>query len=317
MERSANPFAPPMRSGAGSAAGLGASASLLIDPKRLAQCFDREPFGFSHSLERLGCFGPRALRQLAARYAGHPRDYFVSAGAASPRTAFTAVAHGQCGIEEALELIDRRALRILFKRPENYDREFRELLETLLAQVLGLLGGVRGVRVVRREAGLFVTAAHCITPVHFDPEVAFFMQVRGEKTYHIYAPQSMSEAELERFYRRGAISIAEVNLRARDPRDEHVFQLLPGEGLHQPQNSPHWVQTGAWRSVSYSFVFETDVTRARARTRGCNYFLRHVGLRPAPPGRHPARDAAKERAMQRFLALRRRYWNIMGRIRGW
>ena len=294
-----------------------AALQLQIEPRRFAECFDREPFGFTHNLATLGLFTNSALAALAARYSGHERDYFVSTGARAPGTAFTEVPHGQYRIEEAIERIDCAPVRVLFKRPENYSPEFRWLFEELFAQVIRLRGGLRGEQVVRREAGLFVTSARCITPVHFDPEIAFFTQIVGQKSYHIYAPASLSEAELERFYRRGVVSIAEVDLARRDPHHEHVFDLQPGDGLHQPQNSPHWVETGPWRSVSYSFVFETDLSRARGRTRACNYFLRRAGLAPAAPGPHPARDFAKEHAIRALFGLRRRYWSVMGRMRGW
>lgn len=315
MEQCASPSAPP--SASPEPAPSVPAPKLHIDAQRFTECFDREPFSFKHNLATLGLFTPAALNELAARYAGHARDYFVSTGAPQPGTRFTAVRHGQYGIAEAIRRIDAAPVRILFKRPENYSPLFRHLFEELFAQVILLRGGLRGEQVVRREAGLFVTSAHCITPVHYDPEIAFFMQVEGAKTYHIYPPASLSEAELERFYRRGIVSIAEVDLGRRDPRHECVFQLGPSDGLHQPQNSPHWVETGAQRSISYSFVFETDVTRARGRTRACNYFLRRTGFSPAAPGRNPARDAAKERAARLFFQLRRRYWSVMGRIRGW
>jgi hypothetical protein len=315
MEQCASPRAPP--STTAEPAPHGPAPRLQIDPQRFTACFDREPFAFTHNLATLGLFTSAALGELAARYAGHARDYFVSTGARSAGTAFTAVKHGQYGIEEAMRRIDCAPVRVLFKRPENYSPVLRRLFEELFEQVIRLRGGLRGEQVVRREAGLFVTSPHCITPVHYDPEIAFFTQVEGEKTYHIYPPASLTEAELERFYRRGIVSIAEVDLQRRDPHQEHVFHLGPGDGLHQPQNSAHWVETGAQRSISYSFVFETDLTRARGRTRACNYCLRRAGLSPAAPGRYPGRDAAKEHAAHAFFQLRRRYWNVMGRIKGW
>ena len=153
--------------------------------------------------------------------------------------------------------------------------------------------------------------------MHFDPETTFFLQVEGLKTYHIYPPRSLSEPELERHYRRGIVSIAEVELRIRDPRQERVFHLGAGDGLHQPQDSPHWVETGQQRSVSYSLVFETAPNRTRGRVRACNYLLRRAGLAPPTPGLHPRRDSAKAHAAQAFFRMRRRYWNVMGKIKGW
>jgi len=111
------------------------------------------------------------------------------------------------------------------------------------------------------------------------------------------------------------LSIAQLDLAKRDPTRECVFALKPGMGFHQPQNAPHWVETGAERSISYSFVFETDVSRARNRIRACNYFLRRAGISPALPGARPTADAAKAVAMRVVFPVRRRLTNLAAKLR--
>jgi len=295
--------------------GAGASAALYIESNGFPARFDREPFGFSHNLHTLDLFRFDSLVGLAARYATAPRDYFVAAAAASAATEFTAVPHSQWTVEEAMQRVDSAAVRVLLKRPENHDARFRQLLDSLFEQVMKLRGGLKGERIVRLESAVFVTSAASITPCHFDPEIAFFAQIEGRKNYHVYSPSSMSEAELESFYRKGIVSIAEVDLPSRDPKFEHVYPLEAGDGHHQPQNCPHWVETGADRSISYSFVFETDATRARNRTRACNHFLRRAGVTPAAPGVSPARDAAKAAAMRVMFPIRRRVDNLAAKLR--
>src|SRR5262249_10177785 len=155
---------------------------------------------------------------------------------------------------------------------------FRELLDTLFRQVVDLRGGLRRERVVRLESGILISSAATTTPFHFDPEINFFSQIEGEKIYHAYAPSVLTEPELERFYIRGVVNIGQVQLNGRDPAREHVFTLGPGKGFHQPQNSPHWVETRESRSVSYAFVWESNATRARGRVRAFNYYLRKLRL---------------------------------------
>jgi cupin-like protein len=294
---------------------VGPGARLQIQPGELAERFDREPFGFAHNLHTLDLLQFDCLLDLARKFADYPREYFVAAAASSAATQFQAVQHGHLPVHEALRSLDSAAVRVLLKRPENQDVRYRELLNRLFDQVVELRGGLRGERVVRLESAIFVTSASSITPCHFDPEIAFFAQIQGRKHYHVFAPASMSEVELEGFYRHSVVSIAQVDLQSRDPKFERVFHLEPGEGHHQPQNSPHWVETGAERSISYSFVFETDVSRARNRTRACNYFLRRGGLAPALPGTHPLRDAAKAAAMRAVLPIRRRVGNVTASFR--
>jgi hypothetical protein len=312
-ESASRGFAGRSEAGRVQSAQAGAPA-LYIESNDFAERFDRRPFGFSHNLHTLDLFRFDSLLGLGQKYAAAPRDYFVAAAAASAATQFESVPHGQCPVEEALKRIDSAAVRVLLKRPENHDVRFRQLLDTLFEQVMALRGGLKGERVVRLESAVFVTSASSITPCHFDPEIAFFAQIEGHKNYHVFAPASMSEAELEGFYRRGVVSIAQVDLLTRNPKLENVFPLKPGDGHHQPQNSPHWVETGAKRSISYSFVFETDVSRARNRTRACNYFLRRAGIQPAPPGTRPTADAAKAAAMRVVFPVRRRLTNLAAKL---
>jgi hypothetical protein len=284
-----------------------------IEADGFATRFDRIPFGFKHNLHTLDLFSGASLRELAGRYAPHPSEYFVAAAAASAGTAFNSVRHGQCGPQEAVDRLNDEPVRVLLKRPENRDPRFRQLLDQLFAQVMELRGGLQGEKVARLESAVFITSKSAITPCHFDPEIAFFAQIRGQKIYHVYAPESVSEIERERFYQKGIVSISEVDPASRDPSLERVYNLMPGDGHHQPQDCPHWVQTGNELSVSYSFVFETDVGRARGRTRAANYFLRGIGVSPTPPGVSPARDAVKAAAIRVAFPIRRRVQRLVSR----
>jgi hypothetical protein len=211
--------------------------------------------------------------------------------------------------------LETGSFRVLLKRPENYDLRFRELIDQLFTQVADSLGGFGGNRIVRLEAGLLITSAATTTPFHFDPEIGFFSQIEGKKIYHLYPPSILGEEELERFYKLGRVAIAQIDLEGRDPAREHVFRLGPGKGLHQPQNAAHWVETRGVRSISYSFVFETEAGRARGRARAFNHFLRCLKLNPAPPGVNPAFDAIKSEAMRGVLPVRRRVADIVHRAR--
>jgi hypothetical protein len=265
--------------------------------------FDRVPFAYEHNLSGLDLFDFDALCALARKY---DHDYFVAAGAQSPGTQFYSVGYGADTPHEALHRLDSDAIRVLLKRPENYDPRYRELMQALFEQVLCMRGGLaKGERVVRLDSSILISSATTITPFHFDPEVSFFFQIEGDKIYHLYTPTTLHEPELERFYWMGIVNIGQVDLAGRDPCDEHVFHLRAGKGMHQPQNSPHWVETGSSRSISYVFSFETNVSRALGRTRAFNYYMRKIGLTPSVPHASPALDAAKARVMQAVIPLRK------------
>jgi len=279
-------------------------ARLVPDDTRFGQSYDRRPFGLSHTLSGLDLFRMEHLLRLADRYSAHPQDYFVASGAPEPGATFYSVPHGSCHPCKAIERLEQEHYRVLMKRPENHDPGFRELLDVLYRQVCDLRGVSAEGGILRLESAVFVSSASTITPFHFDPEIAFFFQIEGEKIYHVYAPQTLTEAELERFYVSGIVNIGQVMLSGRDPMHEYVFRLGPGKGLHQPQNSPHWVETCRHRSISYSFVLETRSGRSLGRTRAFNHYMRKLGVPTSQPGRHPALDAAKAATMNLAIPIR-------------
>jgi hypothetical protein len=246
------------------AAKLPRDAELRFESAPFAEDFNRRPLALSHNLSELDLFLPAALLSLARKYSGHPMDSFVAAGAPSANAAFNSVPHGQYAADVAMGLLDEKPFRVLLKRPENHDAGFRELIDKLFHSIADARGGFGSEKIMRLESSTFVSSAKTTTPIHFDPEVGFFCQIRGEKTYHVYPPTDLTEAELEPFYIKSSVEIGSVNVDDRDPASERIFYLGPGNGLHQPQNSPHWVETGSSLSISYSVVLETDVTQALA-----------------------------------------------------
>jgi hypothetical protein len=282
-------------------------------PEDAVALFNQTPYGFRHTLSDLDLFKFDALCALARKY---DRDFFVSGGATSPNERFYSVRSGMYSPYEALARLGVESQRVLLKRPEQYETRYRDLMHALFEQIVRLRGGLGGERVVRLASSILISSAATTTPFHFDPEVTFFFQIAGEKSYHLYAPTVLSELELDRFYSMGVVNIGQVDLAGRDPAHEYVFELSAGRGMHQPQNSPHWVQTQGSRSISYAISFETDASRELGRTRAFNYYQRKLGMSPAPPGAYPMRDAAKALAMQAAIPLRKVIGNAMRELSG-
>lgn len=292
---------------------------LNLDPKTFKECLNREPFGFTHNLSGLGLFDMDSLRSLAKRYDKNG-NYFVAAGASAPGAKFYSAPRISERPSDVFDKLNEGSYRILLKRVDRQDERFRKLLELQFQQIMDLKGGLGDDRVERLESGVFISSAATTTPFHFDPEVNFFSQIAGEKTYHVYSPSAVTEEELERFYFRGTVNIGQIDLAGRDPKSESVFKLGPGRGLQQPQNAPHWVETGAGLSISYSFVYETTATRVASRARALNFYLRKVGLKPRRPGDRPRSDTAKAKAMGAafgvVLPVRRAAGNLIRKVRG-
>ena len=278
---------------------------LEIESDTFREYYNKEPFGFNHNLSELDIFEPSYLRGLSEKYLNYPLDYYVAASAPTAGAKFYSLPSVHLNPTEALDRLDTGEYRVLMKRPEKFDPRFRELLDTLFKQVVDLRGGMKGEKLVRLASAVLISSSATTTPFHFDPEVNFFTQIEGEKIYHVYSPSALAEPELERFYVRGALNIGQVDLEGRDPKHEHVFTLTPGKGMHQPHDAAHWVETGAKRSVSYAFVFETDATRARNRVRAFNHYQRKLRLNPTVPGTRPGLDNIKAGTMRAVIPARK------------
>ena len=290
-------------------------ARLTLEPERYTRSYNRVPFGFEHNLHTLDLFQFDSMRELSATVSPKPDAYFITGNAPNSGSAFFSSALNKLKPSEAIEQLDERSLRILIKRPEEHDERFRSLLHGIAQQVMALPGGASQERIVRLESAILISSAATTTPIHFDPEVGFFCQIEGEKLYHAYEPDDVSEHQLEAFYRMGKTTIGKLEMGDRNPLKEHTFQLLPGKGFHQPQNAPHWVETRLSRSISYTCVFETNVTRALGRTRAFNYHQRQLGLLPSEPGLKPSLDKLKAVTILPEILSRKVARRVMSRIR--
>jgi hypothetical protein len=176
------------------------------------------------------------------------------------------------------------------------DAEYKALLDGCLGEVEEHLVGNEGA-ICQREAFLFLSAPNAVTPLHFDPEQNFLLQIRGQKDMNVcsFADEADHLRELERYYGGG-----HRNLEAM-PAESETFRLEPGMGVYVPSFFPHWVQNGPRASVSLSLTFRTQASRRAERVHTINARLRRLGLKPVPPGVSPVRDRTKELA---YTALR-------------
>ena len=79
--------------------------------------------------------------------------------------------------------------------------------------------------------------------------------------------------------------------------------LSPGEAIHVPVKTPHWVRNGPVPSISLSITWRSEWSYAEADARAFNRVLRGMGLRPQRPAAYPAGNRGKAlawRAMRRL-----------------
>jgi hypothetical protein len=249
--------------------------------------FGRQPMGVEHSLADHPLLQLDRIAALAERFPGrierHQADLPLVVPGGAPEL------YGPPA--ETVRSIETNGCWMVFWYLELVP-EYKALLDLCLAGVESHLPkGARSMR--KREAFLFLSSPQALTPIHFDQEHNFLLQIRGGKTMHVCPfPDSDSECrELERLYDGGPF--LDRNLGA-VPSGGQPFELEPGSGVYVPSFMPHWVQNGGRASISLSITFRSPESLRLERVHLINARLRKAGLRPRRPGSSIVRDRLKE-----------------------
>ena len=178
---------------------------------------------------------------------------------------------------------------------------YQELFEEILADLVPMISG--GTAAIHdHHAVIFVASGGNTTPAHVDPEPSFLLHLRGVKRFSIgrYPEPATEHRELEAFYRHEGRNTPLV------PVDLEHFDLAPGEALHVPPVTPHWVENGPEVAISFSIGFQTPADHRRRGVYVWNSQVRRFGLRPKAYGSSEVRDRVKGGLMQTAFEARRR-----------
>lgn len=178
---------------------------------------------------------------------------------------------------------------------------YKELLDEVLDEVRPFVPK-REDGMIRRECFLFLSAPHSVTPVHFDPEHNFLLQIRGTKQMHVgcFPDRIRKNRELDRYYDGGHRNLEDI------PPDSQVFTMQPGNGCYLYPWAPHWVQNGPSASISLSVTFRTGRSQCHEYASLFNRRLRRHGFVPRPAGDSYHVDRAKAAATAFIGWVRRR-----------
>lgn len=279
---------------------------LTIDAADFAEHFPHRPFRITHQLTNHPLFQLHRLVELSRALPPDLVEYNAGNVAVdqdpskTPRTGLT--------VEETIRRIEEANSWMVLKYVER-DPAYRQLLLDCLGDVRPLSDRVTpGMSNI--EGFIFVTSPHSTTPYHMDPEHNFLLQVRGQKTIHLWDQEDrsiLSEQQLESFYVGGIHRNMpyKEEFTAREMR----FELQPGDGLHFPITAPHWVRVEDTYSISFSVTFRSNWSDRRSRLYQMNARLRKMGLTPSPIGRSGFRDSTKDVAYR----LLRKSRTLMGR----
>jgi hypothetical protein len=200
---------------------------------------------------------------------------------------------------ETVRTIEANGLWMVLWNIEQIAR-YRRLLDAVLDEALPLVPAREG-RMGRREAFLFLSAPGAVTPVHFDPEHNFLLQIRGTKRIDVgrFPDRAWELRELDRYHDGGHRNLEAI------PPGSSTFHMLPGDGVYMYPWVPHWVQNGPAVSISLSITFRTQRSQRHELVHLLNRRLRRFGLHPRAAGDSEALDHAKA-ATASFLAWLRR-----------
>lgn len=168
---------------------------------------------------------------------------------------------------------------------------YKRLMDDVLDEALSILPPREG-GMGRRESFLFLSAPHAVTPVHFDPEHNFLLQIRGTKEVDVgrFPDRAWELRELNRYYDGGHRNLVEI------PPRSGVFYMKPGDGIYLYPWAPHWVHNGPEVSISISITFRTGRSQREEYASLFNRRLRRRGWSPLPAGESVPVDRAKAAA---------------------
>jgi hypothetical protein len=255
-----------------------------LDRDEFASGFARRPVAVDHTLADDPLLSLEEIANLADRFPGRVERHSADLPMVMPGGAPLL----ELSPSEMVRGIEDNRCWMVFWYVDQ-DPAYKALLDRCLDQAESFLPSGAG-PALQREAFLFLSAPNAVTPIHFDPEHNFLLQIRGHKDMNIcpFPSVEVERRELDRYHGGGDRNLPSL------PPDGEVFGLDPGRGVYVPSFMPHWVHNGPRASVSLSITFRSRESLRAERVHRINAQMRRLHLHPTPAGVSPARDRAKE-----------------------
>jgi cupin superfamily protein len=269
-----------------------------IDAASYADVFARRSIAVQHHLVDHPLFTMDAIAQLADRL---PSDSVRREQGNLPlaNSGFGYVEVGQGPPSQSIHDVERLGLRITLRDIQQVP-EYAELINACLDEVEELVSDREG-GMTHRAGYLFISGPASTTPMHFDVEHSFLLQIRGVKRVSVASfadDPSRRHRELDRY-----IDGEECDFVAMQAQAE-VTRLEPGIGVYLPSYVPHWVETEAGVSISFSIPFYTAYTERAQGVSRINRRLRQLHLSPRPLGASEPVDKTKAVVFRSLQKLR-------------
>ena len=263
------------------------SVSVLdIDAAAFADAFARRSVAVHHRLSDHPLFSIDAIAELADRL---PADSVRRERGNLPIGKYGKyVDVGEGPPSETIRNVERTGTRVSLRDIQQVP-EYADLINGCLDEVAPLVADREG-GMTDRAGYLFISAPASTTPMHFDREHSFLLQVEGVKHVSVAAFED-DPAALQRerdCYADGG----ECDFEAMQAVAE-TFTITPGLGVYLPSNVPHWVETEAGISISFSIPFDTKFVQQAEAVMAMNRRMRRMHLSPRPAGASPRADSSR------------------------
>jgi Cupin superfamily protein len=269
-----------------------------MDTAAFADAFARRSIAVRHSLVDHPLFTIDAIAELADRL---PPDSVRRERADLPlaNAGFGYVEVGTGPPSETIRDVERSGIRVSLRDIQQLP-EYAELINECLDEVEELVADREG-GMTRRAGYLFISAPASTTPMHFDVEHSFLLQVKGIKHVSVATFEHDPIArhrELDRY-----IDGEECDFESMQ-KTAITTRLEPGVGVYLPSYVPHWVETEAGVSVSFSIPFFTAYTERAEGVSRINRRLRQLHFSPRPLGASEPIDKTKAAVFRSVQRLR-------------
>jgi JmjC domain len=269
-----------------------------IDGTAFADAFARKSVAVHHELADHPLFTIDAIAELADSL---PPESVRRERGDLPlaNSGFGYVEVGQGPPSESIRTVEESGYRITLRDIQQAP-EYAELINECLDEVAGLVHDREG-GMTRRAGYLFISCPASTTPMHFDVEHSFLLQVRGTKHVSVASFDDDPVArhrELDRY-------IDGEDCDFETMQEQAVTTVMgPGVGVYLPSYVPHWVSTEAGISISFSIPFFTAYTERAEGVSRINARLRKLHLQPRPLGSSDSVDRTKAVVFRSIQKLR-------------
>lgn len=269
---------------------------MIVPNDNFRSCFNRIPFEFTHGLAQHPLFTlPHLLELAKATRRNRPNDLYYDVGDDVRIGSRWSEMGPKPPVEEAMRNIESAGAWVTLHQAQK-DSAYGEVFHQCMREFESLTGlRFRDLMQVE-DALIFITSPNRITPYHIDRECNFLLQISGHKTIFVFDQKDrdvLPETEIERFW------TVDNNAATYKPHFQAralSLRLVPGNGIHIPVNAPHWVKNDDNVSISLSVNF-TWKDSAGANVYRANYWLRRLGMKPAPPRESKFVDGVKTAVM--------------------